>query len=83
MPVASRRGIPGLEPGREDIILGGAAIIREVLRGFAKEGLTITDAGFLEGLLLDLMEKEHGWPQTLKTRFSWRAATGSGGSVHE
>lgn len=76
LPVASRRGIPGLEPGREDIILGGALIVREVLAGLGVGRLTVADGGFLEGLLLDLLEKENGWPQILKTRLTWRVTAG-------
>lgn len=72
LPLASRREIPGLEPGREDIILGGALIVREVLAGLDEERLTIADGGFLEGLLLDLLERQHGWHHTLKTCLTWR-----------
>ena len=73
---AARRGIPGLEQGREDIILGGALIVREILCALEAESLTVTDGGFLEGLLLDLLEKQYGWPRTLRTRLTWRAPTG-------
>lgn len=76
LSLAARRGIPGLEPGREDIILGGALIVREILTGLGAVSLTVTDGGFLEGLLLDLLEKQYGWPQTLRTRLTWRSLTG-------
>ena len=41
----TRRGIPGLEPGREDIILGGALIVREIVKGLGRESLTINRRG--------------------------------------
>ena len=37
MPVAQRRLIAGLEPGREDIILGGAVIVSEILSCFGQD----------------------------------------------
>ena len=60
MPLARRRLITGLEPGREDIILGGAVIVSEILSCFGQDRFTATDAGLLEGLLIDLIEKECG-----------------------
>jgi exopolyphosphatase/guanosine-5'-triphosphate,3'-diphosphate pyrophosphatase len=75
-PVAARRGIPGLEPGREDIILGGAVIVREILACFDRSWVVVTDAGLLEGLLLELVEKESGLPETLTTPLTWQLQKG-------
>ncbi len=75
-PVAARRSIPGLESGREDIILGGALIVREILEGMSKSGLTITDGGLLEGLLIDCVEDFHQWPHTLSTHLTWKQQKG-------
>ncbi len=58
MPIAKRRMIAGLEAGREDIILGGAVIVSQILSGFAGENLLVSDAGLLEGLVIELAEKE-------------------------
>jgi exopolyphosphatase/guanosine-5'-triphosphate,3'-diphosphate pyrophosphatase len=69
--LASRREIPGLEPGREDIILGGALIVREILRSTCQDRLTVTDAGLLEGILLDLIENARGWPHPLASSLTW------------
>lgn len=66
-----RRRIPGLEPGREDIILGGAVIVGEIMRGLARRELTVTDGGLLEGLLIDCAEKLQGWPQAPQTTLTW------------
>lgn len=73
MPLAERRLIPGLEPGREDIILGGAIIVSEILSGFGAEDLVVTDAGLLEGLLLELVENVS---QGLTTDLTWRIQKG-------
>jgi exopolyphosphatase/guanosine-5'-triphosphate,3'-diphosphate pyrophosphatase len=69
--LAERREIPGLESGREDIILGGALIVAEILRGLGREELTVTDGGLLEGLLIDHVERSYGWPQRLQTALMW------------
>jgi len=71
LPIARRENIPGLEKGREDIILGGAVIVREILHGLRRDSLTVTDAGLLEGLLLEGIEDHYGWPHTLKTPLTW------------
>jgi len=73
---AQRRGIPGLEPGREDIILGGAIIARQILTCFSQERFAAADAGLLEGMAIELAEKESGVPQGLTTRLTWRTQTG-------
>ncbi len=76
MPLARRREIAGLEPGREDIILGGAVIVREILACFSRSWVVVTDAGLLEGLLLELVEKESGLPESLTTPLTWRLQKG-------
>jgi exopolyphosphatase/guanosine-5'-triphosphate,3'-diphosphate pyrophosphatase len=72
LPLAQRRKLPGLEKDREDIILGGALIVREILRGLQQEALVVTDAGLLEGLLLSSVESAFGWPESLTTPLTWR-----------
>jgi exopolyphosphatase / guanosine-5'-triphosphate,3'-diphosphate pyrophosphatase len=71
----SRRAIAGLEPGREDIILGGALIVREILSALEKDRLIVTDAGLLEGLLLGLIEEKLGLPEGL-CPLTWRLQKG-------
>jgi exopolyphosphatase / guanosine-5'-triphosphate,3'-diphosphate pyrophosphatase len=69
--LAERRQWVGLEPDREDIILGGALIVCEILSLLNKDQLVVTDAGLLEGLLLDGVETAFGRPHTLVSPFSW------------
>ncbi len=56
LSLEARRGLVGLEPGREDIILGGAVIVREILDCIGVSHVLVSDAGLLEGLLLDVMQ---------------------------
>jgi exopolyphosphatase/guanosine-5'-triphosphate,3'-diphosphate pyrophosphatase len=76
LDLASRRSLPGLEEGREDIILGGALIVREILHGMEQSQLTVTDGGLLEGLLLDHMEQKSGCPPSLIDPLTWRLQEG-------
>lgn len=72
MSFEQRKQLEGLEGGREDIILGGALVVREILDGFGLNQLIVTDGGLLEGLLLDLIEKELERPHTLAPHLTWR-----------
>ena len=72
LPLVQRRGIPGLESGREDIILGGTLVVQAVLQGLHKSALTVTDAGLLEGLLLHLLEGHRPPVLTSASRVWWR-----------
>lgn len=51
---ARREQLPGMEPGRGDLILPGTEIVARLLRRFDKESLTVSDFGLLEGVLLSL-----------------------------
>jgi exopolyphosphatase/guanosine-5'-triphosphate,3'-diphosphate pyrophosphatase len=54
---AQRREMPGLEAGREDVVVAGTLILRTVMEtlGFT-EGL-VSDVGLREGVLIDLVER--------------------------
>ncbi len=51
---AQRRGMPGLEAGREDVILAGTLILRIVMETFEISECLVSDFGLREGVLLDL-----------------------------
>jgi exopolyphosphatase/guanosine-5'-triphosphate,3'-diphosphate pyrophosphatase len=48
-----RRAITGLQPGRADVILAGACIVRTVLAKLGVHSLTVSDRGLRHGLLVD------------------------------
>ena len=52
-----RRGIAGLEAGREDIILAGAIITQEIMGWCGCDEMLVSDWGLREGIVLDLYEK--------------------------
>ncbi len=57
LPLRERRGIPGLEPGRADIIIAGAAILAASMERLGYHELRVSDDGLREGILLDLLRR--------------------------
>ena len=53
LPLRQREEILSLEKGREDIIIPGAAIVLKAMERFGFSSITVSDAGLLEGILLD------------------------------
>ena len=68
----ARRRIVGLQPGRAEVILAGACIVRTVLEKLGRESLVVSDRGLRHGLLVERFgearvnrgkEKGHGSQQ--------------------
>jgi exopolyphosphatase/guanosine-5'-triphosphate,3'-diphosphate pyrophosphatase len=55
-----RRGMPGLEPGREEVIVAGALILRTVMQTLGMATVLVSDLGLREGVLIDLANRM-GW----------------------
>ncbi|MGH7208833.1 MAG: Ppx/GppA family phosphatase, partial [Nitrospiraceae bacterium] len=51
---AQRRGMPGLEAGREDVIVAGVLILRTVMETLGYTDCLVSDLGLREGVLIDL-----------------------------
>jgi exopolyphosphatase/guanosine-5'-triphosphate,3'-diphosphate pyrophosphatase len=49
-----RAGLPGLEKGREDVIVAGAIIIRTIMETLGMSAVLVSDLGLREGVLIDL-----------------------------
>lgn len=52
---AERREVPGIEPERADIVLGGALVLEGVFDTFGIERMTVSDNALREGVLLDTL----------------------------
>ncbi|MDP8928560.1 MAG: exopolyphosphatase [Actinomycetota bacterium] len=52
LPVGERKEFRPMQPGREDVIVGGALIVEGVLDRFGFSGLVVSEADSLEGLVL-------------------------------
>lgn len=54
---AERRGMPGLEAGREDVIVAGTLILREVMERLGQNVCLVSDLGLREGIVLGLASR--------------------------
>jgi exopolyphosphatase / guanosine-5'-triphosphate,3'-diphosphate pyrophosphatase len=52
MTPRERLNVPGLQPGREDLIIAGTVVVLTTMRLFGFPSLKISDSGLLEGLIL-------------------------------
>jgi exopolyphosphatase/guanosine-5'-triphosphate,3'-diphosphate pyrophosphatase len=53
LPLAERRELPGLEPERAPVIVGGAVIVREVLDRYGLDALEVSERDLLHGAALE------------------------------
>jgi exopolyphosphatase/guanosine-5'-triphosphate,3'-diphosphate pyrophosphatase len=53
VPLTERRELPGLEPERAPVIVGGAVIVREVLDRYGLAGLEVSERDLLHGGALE------------------------------
>ncbi len=53
MPAKERIKLPGLYPGREDVILAGSLLLKEIMKTFRQNELIVSDRGLRFGLILD------------------------------
>jgi exopolyphosphatase/guanosine-5'-triphosphate,3'-diphosphate pyrophosphatase len=54
---AQRREMPGLEAGREEVIVAGTMILRTIMETLGFTEVLVSDLGLREGVLLDLAER--------------------------
>jgi len=62
VPLEQRRKIPGINPGRADIIIPGAAILDTFMKELALDAVTVTDRGLQDGLLVDYCSRMDVFP---------------------
>jgi len=53
LSIAEREALPGIEPGRGDLIIPGLELVLALCRYFQRPDIQVSDAGLLEGILLD------------------------------
>ncbi len=52
LPAGQRRTVPGIKPGRGDIILAAAVTLQTVVRAGGFDGIEVTEAGLRDGIFL-------------------------------
>lgn len=66
LPLEERRKIPGLNPDRADIIIGGAAILETLMEELELTEIRINERGLREGLPIDYISRmDHATPLEL------------------
>ena len=65
MPLKERRRVPGLNPERADIVMGGAAILEGFMQALDLPAIRVSDRGLREGLLMDYLLR-HGHTPALQ-----------------
>ena len=58
----ARARIPGLDPARADIILGGALLLEQVFAALHIEAMTVSEYALREGVLVDALRRGSGPP---------------------
>jgi exopolyphosphatase/guanosine-5'-triphosphate,3'-diphosphate pyrophosphatase len=53
MPVRERREVPGMEPGREDLLLQGMILMREIVASFQGKEFAVSTYGARYGVMYD------------------------------
>ncbi|UTI64214.1 Ppx/GppA family phosphatase [Paraconexibacter antarcticus] len=66
LPAAERRSVPGIKPGRADVILAGAVVVRCVLETGGFAGIEATEAGLREGVFFERLLRDEGDPPLLE-----------------
>ena len=61
-----RRVLPGINPERADIIIGGAAILETLMEEIGIQELAVSDRGLLDGMLVDYLSQIEGFPSHQK-----------------
>jgi exopolyphosphatase / guanosine-5'-triphosphate,3'-diphosphate pyrophosphatase len=59
LPANRRASVPGIRPGRADIVLAGAVVVREAMRAGGFAALHVTAAGLREGVLFERQLAHH------------------------
>jgi exopolyphosphatase/guanosine-5'-triphosphate,3'-diphosphate pyrophosphatase len=57
MTLEQRRRVPGINPERADIIIGGSAILQTVMETVGATAIRISDRGLREGIIVDRLRR--------------------------
>ena len=57
MSIAERRTLPGMEPGREDLLLQGMILMREIVASLGTDSFVVSTYGARYGVLYERMQR--------------------------
>jgi exopolyphosphatase/guanosine-5'-triphosphate,3'-diphosphate pyrophosphatase len=55
----ARKAVPGLDPKRADIILGGVLVLEQAFAVLGIEEMVVSDSALREGVVLDVLHRRH------------------------
>ena len=67
LPLEERFRVPGMDPNRADIILGGAVVLQTLMEKFGIERMTLSERGLRDGILLDHLFRTEGAEAAFQT----------------
>jgi exopolyphosphatase/guanosine-5'-triphosphate,3'-diphosphate pyrophosphatase len=70
LPLDKRRQLPGINPERADIIIGGAAVLDTLMQEFQVSEIAISERGLRDGLLMDYLSRRQPdyWQMSARQR---------------
>ncbi len=66
LDLKDRRELPGINPERADIIIGGAAILETLMEEIGIQEIVVSERGLLDGMLVDYLSQIEGFPSHQK-----------------
>jgi exopolyphosphatase/guanosine-5'-triphosphate,3'-diphosphate pyrophosphatase len=66
LPAAERKTVPGIKPGRADLILAGAVVVQSVMEAGGFDGIEATEAGLREGVFFESLLRDDGDPPLME-----------------
>jgi len=72
-PLEERRKIPGINPERADIIIGGAAILQTLMEELRVPEIRVSERGLREGMPVDYLTRSEHQPPLALTSFRERS----------
>jgi exopolyphosphatase/guanosine-5'-triphosphate,3'-diphosphate pyrophosphatase len=70
LPLDKRRRLPGINPERADIIVGGAAVLDTLMQELQVSEITVSERGLRDGLLMDYLSRRlpDYWQMSVRLR---------------
>ena len=70
LPLEKRRRLPGINPERADIIIGGAAVLDTLMQELQISEISVSERGLRDGLLMDYLSRRQPdyWPMSVRMR---------------
>lgn len=82
LPLAERQRLPGINPERADIIIAGAAILQTFMEELAIPEILVSNRSLRDGLLMDYLSRQPGFPHARETSPRRRSVTQLGRACH-